>query len=393
MGVEDRSLDYGKHLIPLVVLECSIPEFLDPQKIWRDLTGEKYTYAPNQIISELDQRWREVEAEFENLQSDLREHPHVITDFLSKRLNDLERKLHTRPTPAMPPEIFKVWFDIVRNLLNEYPGVDETIDGLVEGLYRDSSDGDSRSIFKAQHDLYFKPGCMLLRSELPGVRLPVVVVAITDEEAKQLESEAIFEEEDRVLKEEFVEMRALLGRANWAGSYGKTPEQWRPFGGTETIGELVRAAADGVSSRGEVADRIEPRYADLRHFKLASELQELRRRSIVVVDYVSTRYPPLQARFRKSGLDVSTEIPIILVGPNDRVFQRPPDGRRLIQLQFDREYDRRRERYDPHCDEVWEKTRLLKFLGIQIPRVLGITMQSGNPRKGIQAQFNRFGKP
>jgi hypothetical protein len=383
------ALEYGKHLIPLVILECSIPEFLGPQTVRRDLTGEKYTYAPTEIMSEIDQRWREVEAEFADLQSDLTARPHDMPQFLSKCLADLERKLHTRPNPAMPPEIFKAWFDIVRSLLNEYPRVDETINRLVEGLYRDSSDGDFRSIIKAQHDLYFKPGFMRLRSELPGIHLPVVVVAVTDKEVKQLESEAIFEKEDLVLREEFVEMRAMLGPTDWAASYGGEPEQWRPFGGAETISELILEAVAGVISRGEITDRIVPRYADLMHLDLTSEFQELRRCSIVVVDYVSTRYPPLQARFRKSGLDVSTEIPIILVGVYD-LMQRPPDDRFLIKRQFDWQHDRRRETNDPHCDAVWERTRLLKFLGSEIPRVLAMSMQSRNRRTGIQAQFNRF---
>jgi hypothetical protein len=279
--------DYGKHLIPVVVLECSIPPFLDPGVIRRDLTGENYVYAPNQLIGELDQRWREVDAEFDDLQSGLRARPHEMTQFLSKCLADLERKLHTHPTPAMPPEVFKIWFHIVQNLVNEYPSVDETIDDLVEGLYRDSLDKDSLTIFKAQHDLYFKPACMRLRSDLPGERLPVVVVALTDEEAKQLESEAIFDEEDPVLKEEFVELRSLLGRADWVGAYGRKPEHWRPFGGDETIRELVLEAADGARGRGELADRIVFRYPDLMHLGLASELRELGLGSIVVVDSIS----------------------------------------------------------------------------------------------------------
>jgi hypothetical protein len=388
------ALAYGKRLIPLVIVPCDIPDFIDPRIIRRDLTGEDYAYAPNQIITELEQRWIEVEGNFADLQSELGRHPSDgAARFLTKSLDDLQRKMNTRPTPAMPPEIFEIWFEIIRDLSSAYPDIEEDLNQLAEGSYRESAEWSSRSIFKVQHDFYFKLACTRLNSELDGVRLPVVVVAVTDEQAAQLESEAIFEGEDPVLRQEFAEMRALMESADWSRSYGQKPENWRPFGGTETIHELVLEAASGIRSRGEITDRIVPRYADLMRLDLASELQELRRSSIVVVDYVSTRYPPLQEQFRKSRLDVSTDIPTVVVGLNDRMFNRPPDVRRLIQLHFDREYDRRREPYDPHSDEVWEKAHLLKFLGIQIPRVLGISPLSGDLKKGIQAHFNQFGKP
>lgn len=130
------------------------------------------------------------------------------------------------------------------------------------------------------------------------------------------------------------------------------------------------------------------RYTDLRRTDLPlSELQELERNSILIVDPISTRFPPLQEHFRNSRLDLSRSLPIVRVGLNDQVFKRVPETRLMIRLLFKSEFGARRARYDPHCDEVWDKARFLQFLGNEIPRVLNSADQAS---KGIRAQFNQF---
>jgi TIR domain len=374
----ETALHYGKCLIPAVIKPCAIPDFLSPNIIRLDLTGEEYQYAPQRITRDIQQRWIDVDGAFDELQADLRQQPH--DDAMHFLLDYLDRDLSRRPSSTMPPEIFDIWFGIVRDLMNAYPNVDELIDRLVEGNYRDSSDGEEQSIFKAQYDHYFKAPCLRLRSELPGVRLPVVVVAMTDAQAKQLDSGAVFGDEDLTLKQEFTEVRNLLEPQDWLRSYGTESEEWRPFGNAETVKELIRVALAGVISRGEAQDRIVPRYPDLMRPEVGSDLQELSRTAIVVVDYVSTRYPPLHERFRRSGLDVSQGTPTILVGLNDDMFKHTEvEMRRFVRLHFDWLYDRGRKKDDPHWDQVSDRTRFLRFLGNQIPHVL----RNSNRSRGV----------
>lgn len=381
------ALSYGKRLVPLVILPCPIPEFLPETLIRRDLTAEGYTYAPTLIANELQQRWSDVENLFTDLQDDLQQHSGEAVTFFSSYLKELRRNLDTQPAPAMPPEIFEIAFDILRNLMGAYPEVDEPLDNLADGNYR-GPNGWPADIYAAQQGTYFKPAFVRLRSKRAGLRLRVVVVAMKRDEAGELESRAIFAGTEGALKSEFDELEGLVGDANWVNRYGVSAEQWRPFAALETVKDLVRGAAAGVVARGEVNDRIVPQYSDIRSLGVSvAELQELERNSVVIVDPISTRYPPLQKAFRESRLDFSRSLPIVRVGPNQAVFQRPPETRLLVQLQFDSEFEARRNRYDPHCDQVWDRTRLLIFLGNEIPRLLNSQQKV---RTGIKAQINQF---
>jgi hypothetical protein len=379
---------FGKRIIALKIAPCTMPEFLPPEVIWRDLTATGYVYAPSQITGELGQWWIDVESKLDEIRSEVNNHPDEgARRLLLHTIQYLERSLTTRPTRALPPEIFQTWFEIIHDLSNLYPHVDEAINRLIDGSYHLAPDWNRLASFQAQHEVYFKPVCVRLGAEVPGVRLPIVIVAVTDQQAKQLDSEAVFDRDSPELKQEFSELRTLLEGVNWVQSYGGSPELWRPFAGTETIHQMVREAVAGVRSRGEFEDRIVPLYANVMSLNHISELRNLMRGSIVVVDYISTRYPPLQERFRKASL---VNLPTVIVGLNERVFKRPTDGRHLIRLHFDWEFDKRPEPNDPHREEVWEKSRLMRFLGSQIPRVLEVSDQLQTTAKGMRAHFHRF---
>jgi hypothetical protein len=163
----------------------------------------------------------------------------------------------------------------------------------------------------------------------PSVEVAFVLLAMTDSEAAALVSQAAFEEEIAVLRDNFVALDAHLqasGRANWISDYNDLPEQWRPRGG-RSIAEHVADALAALNESGEFSKRLAPKFHDVRALdSKRPQGRALVRRlrssgCVMIVDAISLRHPALLRAYQRSLLDVFPSTSVLTLTPDVNALQ------------------------------------------------------------------------
>jgi hypothetical protein len=226
----------------------------------------------------------------------------------------------------------------------------------------------------------------------PPRPLPVVLLVMTDHDARQLVDRDAFTGEFQSLEDDFERLRVHLQdsqASDWQERYGPERTDWRPFGaGGSTIGELVRLAVGDANRHLKFAPALEADFHDIMRINDDRwELQRLRHDGcLVIMDSIAMRHPLLQRAFHRSLLDAYPRTAVVAIAPIQTALEKSHDLTVALRVRLaDLEFARRRD--DPYggmdCIETSRQPEFDKWL------VAGI--QNLAPCLGVKAGIRRFG--
>ncbi len=221
-----RALNMHKRVIPLLILPCAVPDRLDGLHR-RDLSEEStYTEVFSALVGDLNHIWSTIE---QNLSDRLENtgfsmfHPLILI---------LQRLASAR---QYPPEVFHAILHLFEQMYADSQhgiAIHDSFDQAIAGTYVQAS-SNIYDIFQSYSEVFHQ---LLdkLREELPGIRIPVVLVAMDADAAQGLADKTALAD-DPILQQHFEQVSAHLrdqGFPNWLQHYAPSPDGWYPFGNT-----------------------------------------------------------------------------------------------------------------------------------------------------------------
>lgn len=236
------------------------------------------------------------------------------------------------------------------------------------------------------------------KGELDKILLEVVLFVMTDEEAKQLNSEEVFASYNNpIYFRQFGELQKKLTEEQIQDAlerYGPTSEDWRPFKDVEdNISKLVQ---DALKLIRDFKKPIVPHFVDIR--SLTDEKSEKTNRltlkllrdegCIVITDVISMQHPVIQRAYRRSFLDVYSHIPVIRIAPTDRVLRFEQQMINFFERQLDLEIMKRLDwDADDSCREVSRDSGLKSWVRGQVPGILKRREDSKRTQDNVQSSY------
>jgi hypothetical protein len=236
------------------------------------------------------------------------------------------------------------------------------------------------------------------------IGLPVIIVAMTRDEAARLEREPdqyVADPSSGTL-DRFLAFRNLVPNASTSFSerYGEVREGWRPFADISlTILDLIEAVAQKLNERpGQQRDplikiQIYPFYMPTGH---TAELRGIyrdisRTGSLVVVDEVSLFHRDVWSRFVQSPFFQSEHASLVTISPFDHAQMLGSEHRHLA-MALGHELEVLTSRYqelDPQCEfGAEDEWRLRRWLHAGLPRVVQSLIEPPANRRAMGSFFD-----
>jgi hypothetical protein len=241
-----------------------------------------------------------------------------------------------------------------------------------------------RDLFKIEKAYFFAKGGQEIKEESPHVMMPVVLLVMTDVEAKQLSSTTIFDEyNDPIYYEAFSDLVKTLpsgGSIETLARYGPTPEEWRPFSvSDQSIAELV---TQSFGMAEDLKKPLIPKFINIRTLTSGATDAIVRQNRIlwrelrddgciIIMDVISMHHPVIQLAYRRSLLDVYPHSAVIKIAPTDTVLNIRQQLLRFTEYSPDLEiYKRINLDLDVNCLEVTRLPNLSIWLKEKGPKIL-----------------------
>jgi hypothetical protein len=235
---------------------------------------------------------------------------------------------------------------------------------------------------------------------LETIYVPVVLLVMSQAEALQLASDNVFQNYHnfKFYFEQFGKLQESLAEekvTDLLQHYGEQREQWRPFGGPKTIGQLITEALSKVQ---DFRHPLQPEFLDIQMLTdetvkppaKRSLLRDLRSAGcLVVMDVVSMHHPEIQKAYRRSLLDVFSHILVIRVGPTARSLKDQVEQELLwfVDKFEEMEFQKRRVwDLDANCDEVYDALDFMHSLVTRAPLMVDERLKR-IAAKNIQTDF------
>jgi hypothetical protein len=315
---------------------------------------------------------------------------HTANGELFKAASDSVRQKLNADPPALPPEVFEVCFDLLRQLgdwSNDPVRLAGGLEEIIGGVYKRGG-WEREHVFVQQREIFQKL-MSPLRSRLRSISVPIVLLVMKKGDAARLNDGTAFDalppDLQAALREDFASFQKGLAD-DWAARYGDTPDAWHPFeAGGPTIGQMVRQALGQVEG---CPDPLLPKYIDLCSLADNAKLtKDLRKGCVLIIDTVSTRYPALQQCFRSSSLDASGMTLVVKVGPNATPGKVAADMKTVVKLWFESSFDWRLREFDSRVAGVNDRFALDSWLVRELPQCLPKCMARTS---GVWGQLNQF---
>ncbi|SEH03917.1 hypothetical protein SAMN05444920_1488 [Nonomuraea solani] len=315
----------------------------------------------------------------------------VATDRVRAALNELEREVHPSLVQAVetlrsaasaegyPPDTLLTIIAGLREC-NAMMARGEGIGTIIRAV-----GDDDLPVFRQRYEsvdqvVNAKNYIVNQLQDLPGlsgqsetiVRIPLILLAMTERQAAELRSGEVFNEYPASLRDDFRQACVLLEQeavADWFQCYGERPEDWRPFSaGSDSIQTLVHRIIEQINERKRYDGRLEPEFLDI-HEVIGDRHQLLRlRRSgcIVIIDVLSLRHPQIQRAYHQSLLDAYPNTSIVTIAPVAKALEKARELTVFLQLRIaDLEFAKRRSEFTSsarRCIETWEQNMLEGWL-------------------------------
>lgn len=217
------------------------------------------------------------------------------------------------------------------------------------------------------------------------VGLPVIVVAMTDAEAAELDGdpEVVREKLGRSAHQRFMELRAAIGGgAGMSGKYRARRHEFRPFIGADAsvrsvLGTIVDRVNDEQPAqlRGRMIKLQSYRFDDLvRSADLFGPIftQLASTGCVVIVDEYSLFHPNIQESLASSGLFANEQVSLVTLSPSNPYSSAPFD---LLEAELRRRlaaaFHRFASSFDPQCElSVGDEQRLKRWLNLSLPHAI-----------------------
>lgn len=384
------ALRFRKRVVPLLVSDARIPPELAAYN-YRDIRDRaSYELEPSRVQKDLEDERVALRNEFEQTRS-----------LIDATVPDPSRRKHLEPLvdglrlalsaePAgFPPEVLRMLCSLLSTLVGELAsGRDITpmVDSMAAGVFGPPGWTDE-AIYKNRLDIVTQI-LGKVRDALPSVRVPVIIVAMTNEEATALDLGSAFTNVPVEWQQEFDALKPNLP-AGWTERYGDLAEDWEPFTGQGTIASLIRAELQALGGTCQLPLR--PSFVDIRTLRANRQLLLSLRAGgcLVVLDAISTRDPHLHAEFRASNLDVSQNSLVVRLLPNQAVERvRATVGfllREWLECEF---FQRSYMDLDPRCETV---TELFGFRKWVRNRLIEAVPECATRKSTLRPFINNFG--
>jgi hypothetical protein len=235
------------------------------------------------------------------------------------------------------------------------------------------------------------------------VGLPFVVVAMTEDEAQELDQkpELIQHGLGDAALEHFTRLKQALGSFGappFVQRYAPAREYWRPFGvGQPTVQALIGDTVAQLNNAHQ--PRLLGRSIKIQHYpfgELIDQVQVLRpiyreiaqNGCVVVVDELSLFHPRVRNTFLGSALFASDHVAMVTIAPLDP-YAVPPHN--LLEQELSERlaavFDRFALDYDPQCEfSIGDERRLKRWLHSSLPQALQ-TLREPRPNRQMLDNF------
>lgn len=218
------------------------------------------------------------------------------------------------------------------------------------------------------------------------VGLPVIVVSMTDSEAKELDiNPALVEDKlGRAVYQRFMELQAIIakGGGNYISKYGAQRQDFRPFGGVDlSIKTLLNMVVERINEdqpfqlRGRLIKLQNYPFDELTAFNdTVSPIftQLLSTGCVVIVDEYSLFHPDIQEVLMSSGLLANEQVSLLTLSPTNPYSGAPFD---LLEAELRKRmaaaFNRFASAFDPQCElSVGDEKRLKRWLNSSLPHTI-----------------------
>lgn len=283
------------------------------------------------------------------------------------------RGLFTSKKYETKPAIFFAFLDLVpmvQQELDKGMPLFDALGGLIDGTLI-PDEWEYREVYEKQNAV-FTFILSSYRDELPALTfknkiISVILMVMTAQEAKELESGELLKSLPLEIQHNFDELKDTLlnnGAADWVNFYGDNAEDWHPFGlAAGTIKELVMHEIEALTNEDP---EINVEFFDIGLLSRIEERQQLKalrdKDCIVIIDTVSMCHPVVHSRFHESVLDVYSNTYVLTLAPVHDAFQKLREMSLIIQLKLENmEFAKRKTEAEPQNEDCEYSHDTAKF--------------------------------
>jgi len=198
----------------------------------------------------------------------------------------------------------------------------------------------------------------------PSISIPVVLLVMNQQEAKELNGGKITVEMPKNYLDEFKKLTDLLN-PDWLKRYGKTPEDWKPFDVPgDTIEDLMTKTFEEVRQDSGPQKLIVPDFVDVRTLSADREkLKTLRRNGCFVInDVISLWHPVIQLGYRASLLEAFPSTIVYRIAPIVQALKVSQPLIAYVEKYEDLEFFQRIKDKDLNCRMFFESGDFSTFV-------------------------------
>ena len=234
--------------------------------------------------------------------------------------------------------------------------------------------------------------------------LPIIVVAMTRQEADEVEANPLLVRDrfGQAAYQRFMDLRTAVGpgRILTANKYGARRSDCRPFVGLDVnIETLLKGIVERINDdqpyqlRGRLIKLQNYQFDELLSYgdELSPVFTQLSSTGcVVIVDEYSLFHPEIQETLVSSGLLVNDQVALVTLSPTNPYSAAPFD---MLESELRRRmaaaFNRFASGFDPQCElSVCDEKRLKRWLNASLPYTIQ-TLRNPKPNRQNISQFAR----
>lgn len=235
------------------------------------------------------------------------------------------------------------------------------------------------------------------------VKIPVLIVAMKQDQAIALSDETVFNNSGSNDKLNNFQQFHIALKHHQLGDfqfyYGDKHEKWKPVYCNKTVEEIVEGLffECNKQNRGTSESLIELDFVSSDFFCNDRQNRErvnrrLEQGGVIIVDAISLFHPDLNEKLVKSGVSGNKNVAVLIVSPIDATTLPVNECIKKIFLNdFDRAYSRLVDDYDHLCAiDLGDKLSLERWLFHTVPSIAHSTHPNGQPHPGQRGNFRKL---
>ncbi len=184
----------------------------------------------------------------------------------------------------------------------------------------------------------------ILSTNRRSIQVNVVLVIMTDEQARQLKTGQAFEADLALLQRDVMTLMQFLEQQpatnNWTTHYGAAPKDWRPFDepalAARSIEEVIRQELSDMQDNLQLDLELVPEFHDIDALAVKADTVKrlMARGCLVVIDAVSLGHPQVLRDLQKTHLDVASRSSVFAMAPWDTARNMLEDMTYALQVKL-----------------------------------------------------------